>query len=394
MMKDRFQGNFTQQEPIPESSIDSALSVLRSGRLHRYNNVSGEVSETALLEKEFAAWQGSEYCLAVASGGQAMQIALRSAGIKHGDSVLTNAFTLAPVPGAIDAVGANTIFVEINKDLHIDIDDLENKASIHSAKILLLSKMRGHMPNMDEVMRIANKFEIVVIEDCAHSMGSRWRSKRSGNFGLAGCFSTQTYKHINSGEGGLIVSSDPEFIARATFLSGSYMLYDRHGAGPEKKFYQNAQYDTANHSARMDNLRAAVLRPQLLNLQRNIQRWNDLYDELANKIITSPRVKLPKRFEEAETVGSSLQFRVPDMEYEDCERFINKSAERGVELKWFGRKEPSGFTSAHTSWHYLQRQNLPKTDAILKNLFDIRLPLSFSVEDCKTIGRIILETLE
>ena len=99
-----FTGSFTQQEPIPEAGIAAALAVLRHGRLHRYNVAPGEVAETALLEQEFADFTGAKYCLAVASGGYAMTTALRACGVKPGDKVLSNAFTLAPVPGAIAAL--------------------------------------------------------------------------------------------------------------------------------------------------------------------------------------------------------------------------------------------------------------------------------------------------
>jgi len=102
-MTDIFTGSFTQQESIPEEGIEAAVAVMRSGRLHRYNTAPGEVAETALLEQEFAAQVGAKYCLAVASGGYAMATALRALGVRHGDRVLTNAFTLAPVPGAIAA---------------------------------------------------------------------------------------------------------------------------------------------------------------------------------------------------------------------------------------------------------------------------------------------------
>ncbi|MBC7141919.1 MAG: DegT/DnrJ/EryC1/StrS family aminotransferase, partial [Rhodobacteraceae bacterium] len=100
-MTERFTGSFTQQEPIPEAGVEAALRVLRHGRLHRYNTVPGEIAEAALLEEEFAAFTGARYCLAVASGGYALGCALRALGIGPGDRVLTNAFTLAPVPGAV-----------------------------------------------------------------------------------------------------------------------------------------------------------------------------------------------------------------------------------------------------------------------------------------------------
>ena len=97
-MEKKFLGNFTQQEPLSESSIEAAIKVMRHGRLHRYNVKNGEISETALFEKEFAKKLDVRFCLACASGGYAMTTALRALGIKPGDKILTNGFTLAPVP--------------------------------------------------------------------------------------------------------------------------------------------------------------------------------------------------------------------------------------------------------------------------------------------------------
>ena len=384
-----FTGSFTQQEPIPDNAIEAAVKVLRSGRLHRYNVNPGEIGETASLEREFAGWQGRDYCLAVASGGQAMQIALRAAGVQPGEPVLTNAFTLAPVPGAVHSVGAQAILVETNEDLRIDLNDLAAKAAHTSARTLLLSMMRGHVPDMDRVMAIAENAGLMVIEDCAHTMGATWTSRRSGNFGRAACFSTQTYKHINSGEGGLLVSDDPNFMARATVLSGSYMLYDRHGAGPGRNSFEAPRYDMANLSARMDNLRAAILRPQLALLEDNIKQWNRRYRMLASALSNAPAIVLPKRPDGEGMVGSSLQFRVPELDQRGCERLVARSADRGVEIKWFGRQEPAGFTSTHHSWRYLRAQSLPRTDAVLAQLFDLRLPLTFKTADCAEIGEIL-----
>ena len=87
---------FTQQEPINQEAIDAATKVLKSGRLHRYNTIENELSEASLLEEEYATYQQSKYCLACASGGYAMSVALKAAGLKFGESVLTNTFTLAP----------------------------------------------------------------------------------------------------------------------------------------------------------------------------------------------------------------------------------------------------------------------------------------------------------
>jgi len=388
-----FTGQFTQQEPIPKEAIDMAVNVLNSGRLHRYNTIINETSLTSELEVEYANFQGSRYCLACSSGGYAMSLAMRAAGINPGDQVLTNGFTLAPVPGAIASVHAKAILVEVREDLTIDLDDLQEKAK-HGARALLLSNMRGHLGDMNEIVRICKEHDLILIEDCAHTMGAEWMGQKSGNFGLAGCFSTQTYKHMNSGEGGLLTSDDPEFMAKAILLSGSYMLFDRHKAAPESKYFNQVKLEAPNMSGRMDNLRAAILLPQLQDLYKNIIRWNDRYARISKQLEKSSVIKLPLRPDEEFYVGSSIQFNIPTFSMEDVQNFLNKTAELGVELKWFGDENPVGFTSKYSSWHYIEHQSLPNTDKILSTLFDMRIPLSFSLEDCEHIAQIIVHCAE
>ena len=382
---------FTQQEPINQEAIDAATKVLKSGRLHRYNTIENELSEAALLEEEYAAYQQSKYCLACASGGYAMSVALKAAGLKLGESVLTNTFTLAPVPGSISNAGGSPIFVEITKDLVLDLEDLSKKAEESGARFLLISHMRGHLVDMDQLMEIVNKNNLILIEDCAHTMGAQWKDQRSGNFGLAGCFSTQTYKHLNSGEGGLLTSNDEEFMARAIIYSGSYMLYERHGAAPSSKVFEDIRLETPNYSGRMDNLRASILRPQLKNLEKNINRWNERYQVVEAALKEIKGIEVPLRYEEERYVGSSIQFRIPSITATEAELFIKKNKELGVELKWFGNDDPSGFTSNHKSWKYVGRQQLNNSDEILSSLFDLRLPLTFSIDDCIHLSKIIIE---
>lgn len=394
MRPPRFTASFTQQQPLPDDAIAAAEAVMRSGRLHRYNVAPGEMSEAARLEEEFARWQGASYCLALASGGQAMQIALRAAGVKPGERVLTNAFTLAPVPGAIAAVGAVPVLVETTDDLVIDLDDLAAKAEQSGARVLLLSHMRGHMCHMDKLSALARANGLCVIEDCAHTMGARWNGQKSGSFGLAACFSTQTYKHLNSGEGGLLTTDDADLMARAVILSGSYMLYERHGAAPPAEAFAQVKLDTPNMSARMDNLRAALLRPQLARIEANLAGWNERHDRIAARIATHPAVRMPSRPQQESYVGSSIQFRVPALGPEACMALIAAAAARGVELKWFGAAEPAGFTSTHTSWRYIARHELPQSERVLATLFDMRIPLTFSLDDCDLIATHILGALD
>ena len=391
-MESKFEGNFTQQDAIPEIAIERANEVLRSGRLHRYNLAENEIGEVGLLETEFAKFVGSNYCLAVASGGYTLSTALRALGIGYGDKVLTNAFTLAPVPGAIASVGAIPVFVDVTEKLVIDLDDLEAKSK--EAKVLMLSHMRGHICNMDELLSICSENKILIIEDCAHTMGAKWRNRWSGTDGIIGCYSTQTYKHINSGEGGLLVTDSPDIMAKATMLSASYMLYDRHPAGPDTTYYEAIKYQTPNISGRMDHLRAAILRPQLHDLPIRIKKWNERYQILENGLRGTSGLKIVERLEGENYVGSSFQFLLLDWSQNQIKSVVNGCSKRGVELKWFGDAIPYGFTSRYDSWKYVQSEAMPKTDRILSGLLDLRLPLTFTLKDCELISSIIKEVVQ
>ncbi|QUJ75065.1 DegT/DnrJ/EryC1/StrS family aminotransferase [Sulfitobacter albidus] len=390
-MAEVFKGSFTQQEPIPEAGIAAAVEVMRHGRLHRYNTAPGETAQTVLLEQEFAASVGAKYCLAVASGGYAMATALRAVGVKPGDRVLTNAFTLAPVPGAVAAVGAVPVFVGVTDQLVIDLDDLAAKA--HQARVLLLSHMRGHICDMERLMAICDAAGITVIEDCAHTMGAAWNGKPSGTWGTVGCYSCQTYKHINSGEGGLFITDDADVAARAIMYSGSYMLYERHRAGPPKEAFETIRYETPNISGRMDNLRAAILRPQLADLARQVARWNERYFALEAGLRDIPGLRVIDRPEAESIVGSSIQFMLDGWDGAAVQEALARCLARGVELKWFGGAEPVGFTSRYDSWRYVDAPAMPDSDRVLSGIVDMRVPLTFTLDDCALIARIIREEI-
>ncbi len=393
-MKSIFTKPFTQQEAIDEATIERVSELLRGGRLHRYNTLEGEISEAALLEKEYAAYQEARYCLACSSGGYALAVALRAAGLSPGDTVLANAYTLAPVPGAIHNAGGVPLFVEIDDAWHIDIDDLQHKAEASGARFLMLSHMRGHIADMERIVAICKTHQITMIEDCAHTMGARWSGVRSGNFGHVAAFSAQTYKHINSGEGGLLTTDDPVIAARAIIMSGSYMLYQSHGAAPDESVFAQVKLETPNYSGRMDNMRATILRGQLQNLDDNVRRWNERYKVLETRLSRSSAIDVTNRRQNEEFVGSSIQFR-PRLAVSGFEPLISNCLARGVDIKWFGAEHPRAFTSRYDSWRYLGKpQALPQTLEVLSRTCDIRVPLTFDLADCRLVADIVAEEVE
>jgi dTDP-4-amino-4,6-dideoxygalactose transaminase len=141
-----------------------------------------------------------------------------------------------------------------------------------------------------------------------------------------------------------------------------------------------------NLSARMDELRAAILRPQIADLSRQAGRWNLLYRALEGGLRAAPGLRLIDRPAAEGFVGSSLQALTP--EGGDPRAFLDACAARGVEWKWFGRDRAQGFTSTHRHWGHVPSQALPRTDAVLARLIDIRLPLTFEEADCAAIARI------
>jgi len=389
-----FAKDLSAPDPIPEAGIEAALRLMRDGRLFRYGEDRGGLPEAALLEEEFAALLGRRYCVALNSGGCALYVALKSVGVASGAPVLVNAFTLAPVPGAIEHAGARPVLVDIDERYVIDIDDLAAKAGQSGARHLLLSYMRGHLPDMDRLMATCDRLGLTVVEDCAHTLGATWRGRQTGTFGAVGCFSAQTFKHLNSGEGGLLLTDDEDIAARAILRSGSYMLYAQHRARPAEAVFERHRYTTPNCSMRMSALAASVLRPQLALLPERIARWRAIHATLAPMLSQIPHLHLPPRPAEEGFVPSSLQFSLSGLEPAHMRRFVAECDAHGVHLKWFGAGEPVGFTSRHVHWRYLPEGSaVPNADQVLAGLCDLRLPLAMTETDCHTLVAVLGEAM-
>ena len=384
-----FGKDLSTAEPIPEEAIERAVELMRSGRLHRYGEQGTGYPEPSLLEQEYASYVGSKYCVAVSSCGAAMLIALKALGVKAGDKVLTSTFTLSPVPGAIAHAGADAILIETTPDYMTDMADLAFKAATSGAKVFLLSHMRGHIADLEAVKAICDRHGIAIIEDCAHTMGAKWDGQYTGTWGRVGCFSAQTYKHINSGEGGLLVTDDDDVVAQAILMSGCYMMYDQHLSKPSSDVFERWKYLTPNFSMRMSNLAAALLRPQIAQLADRGRRWNHIYATLERELAKTECISIPPRNAKEEFVASSIQFTL-NLKPHQIEMFLKECNSRGLYIKWFGTPNPIAFTSNYEHWHYLSsKPDIPHSKAVLNQLMDLRTPLSLTDEDCVLIGKIV-----
>src|SRR5665647_1683171 len=208
--------DFDSPDPVPEMAFKSVITVLATNKLWRYQHHCLEDSQVSLLEKEIADFCGAKYALAVSSCSAAMYIGLLCVGVKHGDKVLTSGFTFVAVPSTIIQIGAIPVLIETTENYCLDIEDLKKKiVDNRDAKVLLLSHMRGHISQMDQIVDICKENNIFLIEDCAHSLGCKWDGKFTGTFGKIGCFSFQSYKIINAGEGGVFITDDEDIFAKS-----------------------------------------------------------------------------------------------------------------------------------------------------------------------------------
>jgi dTDP-4-amino-4,6-dideoxygalactose transaminase len=380
-------------EPIPEDGIAAATALMRAGTLFRYAEAGGRPSEAALWESEFAAFLGRRYAVAVNSCGAALYLALHCLGVRAGDPVLVNAWTLAPVPGAVAHAGARAVLLETTAELTVDLADLERKAAAHPGSVLLLSHMRGHIADLAAVAAICDRYGLSLVEDCAHSVGGAWNGRPTGTSGAVGCFSMQAYKHLNSGEGGMLVTDDDEIAARAILASGSYQLHGQHASRPPAELFDALAPAEPNHSMRLTDLAAALLRPQLRLLPDRVAAWNDRYERLARGLDALPGVRLPRRPPAEQFVGSSLQFFLDSCPPERIAAFCGLADELGVHVKWFGAARPVGFTSTYRSWADAEQLNLPDTDAVLAGLCDIRVPLALPLARCDDVVAVLAYAL-
>jgi dTDP-4-amino-4,6-dideoxygalactose transaminase len=166
-------------------------------------------------------------------------------------------------------------------------------------------------------------------------------------------------------------------------------LYERHLAAPEPEVFERVKYVTPNISGRMDNLRAAILRPQLRDLDRQVARWNERYRVVEEGLRDTPGLTVVERPAAEVYVGSSIQFLLLDWPAEKVQEVVQRCGARGVELKWFGTPEPVAFTSRYDSWRYVDSPRLPDSDRVLAGILDMRVPLTFTLDDCAQIARII-----
>lgn len=370
-----------QAEPIPAAAYAEIERLLQTGDLFRYTAPEG--APVARLEAEFAEFLGSRYALAVASCSAALFLALKALDLPRGAKVLIPAFTFAAVPSAVVHAECEPVLVEVGTSLRIDLNDF--RAKLESADAVLISHMRGHTSDMDAIMEACDAKGIPVIEDAAHSLGTLWSGRKIGTLGKIGCFSFQSYKMVNAGEGGMFVTDDPELAARAVIMSGAYEYNWKKHPGLQNSFH-HWQNRLPLYNMRMQNLSAAVIRPQIPEIAKRVAAGRRGHDRVAAKLAAHPWFEVPPALPQEDRAPDSLQFLLRGFDSdEDAKAFLAAAGRRGVAVQIFGLSPDNA--RAFWNWQFLgQMPDLPMTRSMLMRACDLRLPTRLSDDDLDLIA--------
>jgi dTDP-4-amino-4,6-dideoxygalactose transaminase len=260
-----------------KSDIDKAIANV----IDNQNFILGK--DVELLEKEIAEYCGTKYAVGVASGTDAIMLALKAAGVGSGDEVITVPFTFIATAEAISNIGAVPVFVDIDiKTYNIDVRQIE-KMITAKTKAIVPVHLYGQCADMDSIIAIARKRNLVVIEDCAQAIGATYKGKRAGSFGAAGAISFFPSKNLGGfGDGGMVVMNDEKICKEVKLLRvhGSSIKYI---------------HSVLGYNSRLDNLQAAALRVKLKSLDKwadgrrqNAEYFNKAFSKLPG--ITTPYV--------------------------------------------------------------------------------------------------------
>lgn len=387
--------NMHDAEAIPAEARSAIDALFATGDLFRYH--AAENAPVSVVEAEFAALLGAKYAVAVSSCSAALFLSLKALGLPRDARVMIPAFTFAAVPSSIVHADCIPVLCEVGENYRIDMADFE--AKLDSVRAVIISHMRGHTSDMDAIMALCDAHGIPVIEDAAHSLGTKWHGRNIGTIGQIGCFSFQSYKMVNAGEGGILITDDPELAARAVIMSGAYehnwkkhMLRGDNSSELEEAFgrWQNK---LPLYNQRMSNLSAVVIRPQLPLLAQRVDDGRRNHDHTAALLDQSHWIDVPAPLTPETRAPDSLQFNLTGMSDADVHAFVSAAAAEGVKVQVFGMSSDNA--RAYWNWEFLpEKVELPQTRAMLMRACDTRLPARLTLQDCSQVADILVRTAD
>lgn len=248
-----------------KEEADAVKEVMDGGYLFRYGNENDPkfLHKALSLEKEFARYCNANHTLATSSGTSALLVSLIALGLKPGDEVIVPAYTFVATYSACFFAGMVPVLAEIDESLTLDPDDIEHRITPRT-KAILPVHMLGNPCNMDRIMQIAKKYNLLVLEDSCQAAGASYKGRKVGTIGDMGAFSLNIFKTINSGDGGLLVTNNKHFYERA---------FGAHDQGHKPKRYgvEVGDRSVLGLNFRINEITAAVGLAQLKKLDRIVE---------------------------------------------------------------------------------------------------------------------------
>jgi dTDP-4-amino-4,6-dideoxygalactose transaminase len=319
-----------QYRGLAEEINNVVLEVLSSG-----NYIMGE--SVIKFENSFSEYLGVEHSISVASGSDALSIALKTLGIGKGDEVITTPYTFFATAESISAIGATPVFVDVEREsFNLAIDKIKEKIT-SATKAIIPVHIFGQSADMEEIKKLAKKYNLYVIEDACQAIGAQYKNEKIGTLGDIACFSFFPTKNLGcAGDGGMIVTNNKKFatIAKALRNHGSgengYNAYKIMGNETAENI-PNSEVSLSKYhnyligfNSRLDALQAEILSTKL----KYIDKWNDARREHANfynKHIDNKNVTIPY-----EKYDRKHVYHMYILQSEDRNRIIKYLNQRGI----------------------------------------------------------------
>ncbi|MEO0668436.1 MAG: DegT/DnrJ/EryC1/StrS family aminotransferase [Pseudomonadota bacterium] len=375
-------------EAIPPEARTEIDRLLTSGDLFRYTAAAD--APVSLLEAEFAAMMGSRFALAVSSCSAALFLSLKALDLPREARVLIPGFTFAAVPSSVIHADCLPVLCEVGDNYRIDMADFA--AKLPGCQAVIVSHMRGHTSDMDAIMALCDAAGVPVIEDAAHSLGTTWNDAKIGTIGTIGCFSFQSYKMINAGEGGIMITDDADLVARAIIMSGAYEHnWKKHPVLQDA--FATHQNRLPLYNLRLSNLSAAVIRPQLPHLARRVVDGRRNHDHVAALLAQSPHIAVPPPLPGEVRAPDSIQFNLVDLDDVQVAAFVAEAAMLGVKVQVFGASADNA--RAFWNWQFVpDLPELPQTRAMLMRACDVRLPVHLPMDTLDAVADALLAAID
>ena len=367
---------------------EAALRAIRSHLYFRYDYRPYSETECGQFEQELCDYFGTKHALAVTSGTAALALAIMAAGIPPGSLIACPGFTFVATPSSIVMAGCVPLLIEVTEDLHLDLADLRRRWTA-DIKAIMVVHMRGFASDVEALADFAAEMGVPLFEDAVPALGAELNGRPLGTFGLAGGFSTQSDKSLNSGEGGFLLTNDSALYARSVVLAGAYEnRVARHF--PDGPPPLETDLALPLLSLRMDEIRAALLRSELVRLPTRLARFHRNYDYVASALSDVEGIFIRQPVAPGAYLGEAFIFRVPGGGLDgNAQWFADALCAEGIDARNLGSARDAN-VRAFWNWRFLFpgaevdqiKAQLPVTTGYLENAVDVALSSTLEPEDC------------